>query len=221
MKQVVKYRITTITGKLTMEMRLTVDDKGAEYVTVRDGVKYTNLNMGPVIGLSMVKPRETDENGNSVNTPWNPNDHLTLTKFNLPIMYEELHGIKNDMKKPELYTYHGKRLELNETLAEEIRRVFMIGTTTVELSAVVIVQPDESRVEGIKMKFNNEQSTVLLTLNELTSLVYTLDHVNIDDLAMILYQRFIDAPKSTNASSTFNMDFPLPSVNVDIAPKER
>ena len=52
-----------------------------------------------------------------------------------------------------VHTYHGKRLELNEEVAAKIRRVFMIGNVTLELSAVVVVQQDESRVEGIKVKF--------------------------------------------------------------------
>lgn len=220
MKQIVKYRILTITGKVSMEIRLTVPDN-AEYISMRDGTKYTNLNMSPVIGLSIIKPKETDDNGNRIMAPWNPYDHLSMTKYNLPILYEELHGIQQDMKKPELYTYHGKRLEINETLAENIRRVFMIGNTTVELSAVVIVQTDETRVEGIKMKFNNEQSSVLLTLNELNSLVYNISHMDVDAIVIAIYNTFIDRPKSSGGTSTFNVDFPLPSANVDIAPKER
>lgn len=220
MKQIVKYRILTIPNKVTMEIRLNIDDRNSEFVTMRDGAKYTNLNMNPVIGLSILKAAEIDESGNRVRAPWNINDHLTMTKYNLPILYEELHGIQQDMKKPELYTYHGKRLEINETLAEEIRRVFVIGTTTVELSTVVIVQPDETRVEGIKIKFNNEQSTTLLTLNELNSLVYNINHIDIDSLTVGIYQTFIDrSNKGGITSTTTNVDFPLPSV--DIAPKEK
>lgn len=218
MKQVVKYRLLSIPNKLFMEMRLILD-RGYEYTSINDGSKYTSANIAPIIGLSIVRKDETDENGNRVKAVWNPNDHLGMTKFNLPIMYEELHGIQQDMKKPELYTYHGKRLELNETLAENIRRVFIIGNVTIELSAVVIVQPDESRVEGIKIKFNNENSSVLLTLNELTSLIYNINHLNIDTLAMQMYQAFVDRPNKNDLSSNVNIDFPLPTV--DIAPKEK
>ena len=66
----------------------------------------------------------------------------------------------------------------------------MIGTVTLELTAVVITQQDESRVEGIKMKYNNEQSTVLLTLNDLRSLIFTLEHTDIDNVSMSLYKLF-------------------------------
>ena len=218
MKQVIKYRLLTITNKLAMEIRMVVEDRNLQYVTERDGVKYTNLNINPLIGLSITKPSEIGDDGSRVKAPWNPNDHLAMTKFNLPILYEELHGIQQDMKKPELYTYHGKRLEINESLAETIRRVFMIGNVTIELSAVVIVQPDETRVEGIKMKFNNEQSSVLLTVNELTSLVYNIYHLDIDSITLKMYDAFIDK-KSTSAGSSVNLDFPLPSNNVDILPK--
>ena len=216
MKQIVKYRILNITGKLTMEIRLTVENNGGEYISMRDGNRYTNVNLSPVIGLSLLKASETDENGNKIAAPWNRNDHLSMTKYNLPILYEELHGIQQDMKKPELYKYQGNRLELNEGLAEEVRRVFMISQTTVELSAVVIVQPDETRVEGIKMKLNNEQSVVLLTLNELNSLVFNIDHIDVDNTALLMFNNFVKNADSINTTTT-EFNFPLPAV--DIVPK--
>jgi len=221
MKQIVKYRILTIAGKLTMEVRLTVNDSAA-YISMRDGVKYVNVNMTPFIGISLTKPAEIDESGNRIRAPWNPNDHLGLTKYNLPILYEELHGIQQDMKQANLYTYHGKRLEINENLAEKVRRVFMIGNITVELSAVVIVQLDETRVEGVKMKFNKEPHSVLLTVNELNSLVFNIAHMDIDAITLAMYQAFIDKPANSITSNTVNVDFPLPPpMDVDIVPKER
>ena len=219
MKHTVKYRVLSISNKLSMEARIIVDDTKSVYSGTYEGSKFTNLNINPIIGMSIFRPIESDENGMRVKAPWNPNDHLILTKYTFPILFEELNGIQQDMKKPELYTYHGKRLELNETLAESIRRVFMIGDTTVELSAVVIVQSDESRVEGIKMKFNNEQSSVLLTLNELTSLVFNMDHLDIDSLTLSMYSTFINTSNKNTSSSTINMDFPMPTTNVDIVPK--
>ena len=33
--------------------------------------------------------------------------------------------LQEDLKITDLYTYHGKRLELNEEVASKIRRVFM------------------------------------------------------------------------------------------------
>ena len=219
MKHTVKYRVLSITNKLIMEARIIVDDSKSVYSGTYEGSKFTSLNINPIIGMSIFRPIESDENGQRVKAPWNPNDHLILTKYTFPILFEELHGIQQDMKKPELYTYHGKRLELNETLAETIRRVFMIGDTTVELSAVVIVQNDDTRVEGIKMKFNNEQSSVLLTVNELTSLIFNMNHLDIDSLTLAMYNNFVNNPTKNNSSSTVNLDFPLPSNNVDIIPK--
>lgn len=221
MKQMVRYRMLTITGKLSMEVRLTVNDQSA-YVSMRDGAKYVSVNMSPVIGLSIIKPLEIDENGNRIRAPWNQNDHLTMTKYSLPILYEELYGIQQDMKRSDLYTYHGKRLEINESLAEKVRRVFMIGNTTIELSAVVIVQLDETRVEGIKMKFNKEPHSVLLTVNELNSLVFNLGHMDADAIALGMYQAFIEKPSNSITSNTVNVDFPLPPpMDSDIVPKER
>lgn len=217
MKQTVKYRILSIPGKVTVEVRIAVDDHGAEFNSNMDGIKFTSLNIYPIITIGITRLGERDENGMRVKAPYNPNDSLGMTKFNLPVLYDELCGIQNDMKKPELYTYHGKRLELNEELAEKIRRVFMVGNTTVELSAVVITQTDESRVEGIKMKFNNEASSVLLTLNELTSLVYNIDHLDIDNVAINMYKAYIAGDHKSATSSGYTVDFPLPPV--DIVPK--
>jgi len=218
MKHTVKYRVLNIVSKLYMEVRIIVDDKNSEYNSIYEGNKFTSLNINPLVGLTITRAIETDENGNRIKAPWNPNDNLVMTKYNLPILYEELYGIQQDMKKPELYTYHGKRLELNESLAENIRRVFVIGNTTVELSAVVIVQPDESRVEGIKMKFNNEQSSVLLTINELTSLVFNIGKLDVDSIALCMYNGFVNKDnKGINNTINNSNDFPLP--NVDILPK--
>lgn len=212
MKQYVRYQTLLIPGKIRCDVRITVDDRGSEYASNKDGNKSTGITLMPIISVGIIRPSEIDEAGNRVRAPWNANDNLGMTKFNFPLFVEEVKGIKEDMKIPELYTYHGKRLELNEEVAAKIRRPFVIGSMTVELSAVVITQPDESRVEGIKMKFNNEQSTVLLTINELNSLSYNLDHMDIDSLSMMMYLNYIDKPEHPTSFSS--------STLVDIQPKE-
>lgn len=216
MKQNVKYRSLVIPGKLTIEVRIMIDDRGGEYLSQFDGNKSTSISFFPIVSMTLTKPAELDDNGNRVRAPWNPNDNLGMTKFNMPIMYNNLKAIQEDMKTPELYTYHGKRLELNEEAAAKIRKVYLIGNTTIELSAVVVINTaDDSRVEGIKMKFNNEQSSVLLTLNELDSLIYNLDHMDVDSLALLMYLNYInkpDKPKTFDASTL--------TPKVDIAPKD-
>ena len=220
MKQIVKYRVLTIPTKLTVDLRITVDDRAVDYTSMFEGTKTTNVGCFPMIGIGLTKPSEIDENGQRIRAPWNPNDNIGMTKFSLPIFIEELAAIKKDMLIPELYTYHGKRLELNETLAAKVRRVFMIGTTTIELSAVVLVKPeDESRIEGIKMKFNNENSSVLLTLNEMNSLLHNLETLNVDILSMMLYLNYIKNPSKPKSFETGTLTS-TPSVDVDIKPKE-
>jgi hypothetical protein len=164
----------------------------------------------PIINISIVRPAEIDSNGMKVRPAWNPNDTLVTTKFTLPIFITELMGIQSDMKTPELYTYQGDRLELNEEYASKIRRAFMVGNTTVELSAVVIVNSDDTRIEGIKIKFNNEQSTILLSLNELNSVVYNLTHLDADNLTLMLYTHY--ANKSI---------YKAPSTQTDIIPTSK
>lgn len=217
MKQIVRYRFMTIPSKLTGEIRITVEDRAVEYLSVYDGGQSTSVSLSPIINLAITRPPETDENGNRVRPPWNPNDSICLTKFSLPIFLKELKGIERDMQTPELYTYHGTRLELNDEAANKVRRVFMISNTTLELTAVVIEQLDETKVEGIKMKFNNEQSTVLLTLNELTSLVYNLNALNPDQLAFQLYLTYVNRASTRGGNKMRDNN---PKVPVDIAPKK-
>ena len=140
-----------------------------------------------------------------------------MNKINLAIFKNEFKEIMNGMKTPELYTYHGKRLELNESMAEEVRRVFMINPTmTVELSPVIIMQ-DDDRLEGIKIKFNNEQSTVTLTLNEVTGFYEVISKLEIDSVAMLLYLNYAsrpDKPKQFDALNPPNVDI-VPKSNAD------
>lgn len=217
MKQIVRFQNMVIPGKIRSEVRITIDERNAEYASTFEGSKTTNIVFYPIVTLSIVRTPSTDENGNKIKAPWNPNDSLGMTKYNLPILLRELKEIEKDMKIPELYTYHGKRLELNESIAEDkVRRVFMIGNVTLELSAVVIVQDDETRIEGIKMKFNNEQSSVLLTLNELTSLIHNIGNLDVDSIALMLYMNYITKPDKPTTFDSSSSQQPI----VDILPKE-
>ena len=190
MKHNLRYRFITIPNKLMADIRISVDDKQTEFNSVYDGGKSSALMLFPFIALQILKFNEVDENGRRSRQQWNPNDTLTMTRYNYPILIRELTAIMNDMKIPEMYSYTGSRLDVNVEAAEKARRVFMISNATLELVPIVIEQQDESRVEGIKMKFNNEQSVVALTLNELDSLLYQMNHTDIENLAINLYNRF-------------------------------
>jgi hypothetical protein len=217
MKQIVRYQNLIITNKLRSEIRLTVDDKSIEFVTNYNGDKNTAIGLFPIVSLVIVRPTEVDDTGNKVRPTWNPSDSLGMTKYTLPIFVSELKAIQNDLKISNLYTYAGKKLELNNTVAEKIRRVFIIGRVTVELSAVVITQQDtvgeDVRLEGIKMKFNNEQSTVQLTLNDLESLIFNLGNLDVDSISFMLYLNYINKPKQ------YTNNVPNVQVDVDIQPK--
>lgn len=201
MKEIVRHRFMTIPGKLTGDIRITIDDRAAEYSSDFDGGHSTNISLYPMIGLTIKRSPEIDSSGNKVKAPWNPNDNIAMTKFTFPMLVNEVKGINEDMKIPDLYVYRGDRLELNEKKAEEVRRVFMIGNTTIELAAVIIVLPDtERQVEGIQMKFNNDQSTVLLTVTELESFTYNLEHLDVDTITFMMYLNYCkpsvkEAPK--------------------------
>ena len=215
MKQSVKYTSLVISSKLRTEVRITVDNRGFDSSTSNFGDgKYTSLSLYPLVSISLIKPNEMDDNGQRVRAPWNPNDSLGMTKYTLPIFINELSGIQEDLKIPELYTYTGKRLELNEEAATKIRRVFNVGNIIVELSAIVITKPeDDTRVEGIKMKFNNEQSHVLLTLNDIEALRFDLSTMDVNSLAMLMYLNYI-----TKSEKPTNFNTNTLKTDIDITP---
>ena len=53
MRQIVRYRFMTIPNKLVGEMRITVDERSAEYTAQFDGGRSTNISLFPVINLQM------------------------------------------------------------------------------------------------------------------------------------------------------------------------
>lgn len=220
MKHQIKYQITTIPNKLRFELKLIIDDTRdrSEYASVINADKYLTVSLYPILTLSIIRQAEIDETGNRVRAPFNINDSLAMTKYNYPIFVNELSTIQESFKTPELYSYTDKRLEINDELASKVRRVFMIGNNVVEMIPVVIAQPDETRVEGLKVKFNNEQSSVLLTINDIESLVFTMNHVTIDMIAMTIYNTYIKTGDKNQSSSTFDSSINKPSV--DILPKD-
>ena len=190
MKQIVRYRFMTIPNKMTGEIRLTINsERNNEYTSQYEGGKSTNISIFPIISINIVKPHEE---GVSVRANWDPNESIGLTKFNLPVFLSELEAIQEAMKIPTLYQYTDNRLELNEKEAMKIRKVFMVGTNmTVELAPIVI-EKDEGRIEGIKVKFNTDLNVTTLTLNELTAVIYSLRTLPVDVLTLQLYTAFIN-----------------------------
>lgn len=213
MKQIIRYRFFSISGKMSGEVRISLDNKQVEYTSIYDSGSTTSLSLFPFITLSIIRPKEIDENGNRIASQWNPNDSLIMSKFTFPIFIREINAIYNDMKIPEMYSYTGSRLDINNKEAEKARRVFMIANTTVELIPVIIEQLDDTRIEGIKMKFNNEQSSIGLTINELDALVYNINHLDVDSLALQMYTNYANKNVYRNGINTT-------TPHVDITPKE-
>ena len=205
----------TIPTKLSGDIKISVDDRGAEYNTAHDAGKTTSIGIFPIVSIVITRQGEVDDNGNRTKPAWNMNDSLGLTKYTLPVFLRELKGIEKDLQIPDLYSYHGTRLELNDEQAQKIRRAFMLGNMAVELTAVVIEQTDERRIEGIKMKFNNEQSTVLLTINELTALIYNVEHLDIETVALQLYLAYVAKKNTAHTYETskpiIDIDIPIPN----------
>lgn len=215
MKKILKYRFMTIPKKLAGDIRVTIDDRSPEYRSNYDSGETISLRLMPFITLSIVRPATQDDEGRTVRAPFNLNDSLGMTKFNLPIFIDNLGSIREAMKTPNLYTYQGQRLEINDKSAEVARRVFTIGSTVIEMIPVVIEIDESNKVEGIKVKFNNEGSSFTLTLNEMTSLYWNLNHIEIDDTAISMYKTYITSSSATTTINTPKQYQPI----VDISPK--
>ena len=198
MRQIVRYRFMTIPNKLYADVRVTIDDTSrAEVNNKFDGGRSINLTLLPMINIQMLKPLELDSTGRKFRPRPNGNDSVGLTKMNLPTFVNELKRIHKELdENEELYTYRGDRLDLNDTMAEKVRRAFLIGRVAVELRAVVIEQVLDTgitqREKGIKMKFNNEESTVLLTMVELEAMIWIMDNVDIDNLVLSMYLTLVE-----------------------------
>ena len=218
MKQTIRYRFLNIPRKVTGEIRITLDDRSVEYHSQYEGGSGVSIRMTPFITLNITRPSEMDENGRYIRPPFNPNDSLTMTKFNLPVFLENLNGIIEGMKTKALYSYMGKRLELNAELAEKVRRVFTIANTIVEMAPVILLPDDESRIEGIKVKFNNENSSFSLSINEMQSLAWNLNHLDVDNLAFALYRAYAN-PAQNPMSKENSYASNIPKSTVDISPK--
>lgn len=196
-KQIVRYRYLTIPNKLYADVRITVDESShAEIINTYEGGKSTNIVLLPMINIQLVRPVEMSDTGRRFRAAGSQNDSIGLTKYNYPTFIMELKSIYEGMKTPDLYVYRGERLDLNDKVAESIRRVFIIGRTNVEFRPVVIEQSNETggidRIEGIKIKFNNEASSTLLTLREVESMLWIMNHTDIDNLVITMYFNLID-----------------------------
>lgn len=216
MKNVIRYRFLTIPKKIYCDIRLSISDNiSPEYRSSYEDTNSVSLRLSPFIGINIVRPNVQDEEGRLVRAPWNPNDSLGMTKFNLPIFIDNLRAIRRSMETPNLYSYVGKRLEINEKEAELTRRVFTIGNTVVEFAPIVVTPDDDTRVEGIKVKFNNEDSSFTLTLNEISSLYWNLNNTNYEEIAIMMYQSYMKNPDKKEfepTKKTYN-------TAVDITPK--
>lgn len=199
MKQQIKYQIATIPRKLLIEMRMIIDsnDKykpGLKINIAEGGDEYLELKLFPVVNLNIFREILVVE-GIPQRRDFNPNDNVMLTKYNLPLFLDNLNTIIKDFQTPKLYHYTDGRLELDSKLAESIQKKFIISQKLIIFTPVVINNTandgNESQLEGIEMKINTDESTVLLTLNDMSSLSYILNKLDIDSLSIQLYTNFI------------------------------
>lgn len=224
MKKQVKYRVLTIPGKLSLDVKISFDSTrgnlDSDYTSPVDGNVYTTVNIFPLVLLSIVRSSEIDDTGNRQKAPYNQNDNLGMTRWQFPMFVSELGMMWDAMRTPDLYSYVDKQLVVNDELAESVRRVFLVGRNmVVEMVPVVIVQPDDSRVEGIRLKFNNEQSVVPLTLNDIECLLLTMRSLDIDSVCLALHVNYIRDREQVSGGTEPTVVGPF-HPTTDIKPKE-
>lgn len=219
MRHIVRYRYMTIPNKVIGELRITVEDRQSEYRSMFDGGKATNLTLYPIVHVQLLPNQASEVNDAGLRTrvPWDINDSIGLTKFTLPIFINEFKEFYESMKTPDLYSYRGERLELNDSVATKVRKVFIISTTTIEFTAAVLVDQNNTLLEGMKMKFNNEKSSVLLTLNEMTAILYNLTHLEVDALSLMMYTHYA----RTNETDIKSNARKAPVVDITDVPVEK
>lgn len=194
MKQRVNYQVLLLKNKLRIYLTTTIDTmKSPIYTSNNDKGSTTGITVYPSVEIRLIKFIE-DDTGRRIPKPWDIQDVVSLDKRDIAIFVNEFKQMMDKMKTPDLYVYTGNRLELNEKIAAKNRQVFKAWTSTVELSAVVVIDEDDKRVEGIKMKFMNEDHSVLLTLNDMESLYYNLSRLDIDTLCLLMYLNFMNNP---------------------------
>ena len=193
MTQHIRYRYMTIPGKLTGDIHLRIDEKSRDFRQVLgDGVSSINIQLLPIINVNITRPFEKDADGQYIKKAWNPNDSIGMTRYQLAIFIDNWKKIYNDMKIPALYIYTGNQLNVNEEEAKDVRRVFSVGSQVIELMPIVIYDETGKAKEGIRMKINDENSCVNLSLDESLGLISILNSLDVESITFMMYNNYIN-----------------------------
>lgn len=213
MKTSIVYHVITIPKKLKMEIKLIVEDNKSEYINSSGEDTFATIRLFPMITLGIVREVQRDDTGLIIKQPFVLSDTLTMSRYTLAIFKSEFEDIFRLIKEKDVYTYHGKRLELNEKIVEEIRKVFKISRNVVEIMPTLLISPDDmdEKIEGVKLKFNNENSSVLLSINDMIALIETMNNISIDTITTWMYKEFKNAKPGTYPPASFK--------EIDIIPK--
>lgn len=203
MKTTIVYHVLTVPKKLRMEIKLILDnDRSSEYINSSTDGTFATVRLYPMITLSIVREIQRDESGMIIKQPFVLSDTLSMSRYTLAVFKSEFEDLYRLMKEKDVYTYHGKRLELNEKIADEIKKLFQLSKTVVEITPTLLISPDDidQKIEGVKLKFNNEASSVLLSINDMTALVETMNNISIDTITTWMYKEYKNAtPRSYNS----------------------
>lgn len=196
----IRYTFFSIPDKLRGTIRLSVDMVSAEFHTSGDYGSSTSISLFPYIDLNIQRPMVYDEGtGRRVRARTDMGDWLPMNRFNFPTFCREFKEACKSLEIREMYAYTGDRLDLNEALAETHKRTFKIGDYTIEIIPTLL-ETEKERLEGLRLTINSEPHSVSLTLNELNSMMWAIDHLDIDSISLALYARVTGTAKPDPAT---------------------
>lgn len=144
-----------------------------------NGVDYLKFSPHPYLTLDISSPLNRGES-------WSSNNMVTLNQQGLFLARRHIRKAVESLKTEDLFLYVNDRLVVNQDIANTVTTKFISGNKHVLLRPVVVYDDDNPLIEyeGICLMINSVDNFCNLTIDEAEFLYYTLDKINLIDLAM-------------------------------------
>lgn len=143
------------------------------------GVEYLKLHPYPYLTIDIAKSGDKGD-------AWNSNLQVNINSLYMFRLKKTLQELLDNFPTKNLYYKQNGKLVVNQDIAGPLARVVKTNTKVIKL--VYAVVPDEENkeieYEGISFMINTMDSFCLLTYDELEFLIYYLDKINLDQLAL-------------------------------------
>lgn len=227
MKHVLRYLLFSITNKIRCEVRCIINDipNSIYYHQHKEGEITDSLSLRPFITVTILRDKREFPG-------WLISDTLGLNKVSYPTFVKELKKMQETLKISDMYQYKEDPvtkfnvcLGVNEELANRHRQIFKPYNSQIMVEITPTATEFSDRVYGVatltkavKIKFNNEESSVVLNEEEFDALVSSLDKADMDMITLHMYQQYykptaqkLDVVKTVNSQDP-KVDIVLPGV---------